>query len=201
LGRVFQERFCANHSQIVFATDEITRGIILDQHNLSTKQSLIQDMLIVQRLRMVEAPPCEVYRVVTGLGCQRGWLAFNWAWQLRGAIDGLIGGIGMRCGRRHPDELIVGDTVDFWRVEALEPNHLLRLYAEMILPGQGWLQFEIERQDDNTCKLIQNAFFIPNGLCGHLYWFALLPIHSVIFSKLIRKIAELAERHHRLASH
>jgi hypothetical protein len=199
LGHVSPERFCENNSQIAFATYEIKRVIFLDQQNLSRKQGLMKDVFVVQRQRVVQAPPLEVYRVITGLGCQRGWLAFNWAWQLRGTIDGSIGGIGMRCGRRHPDELLVGDTVDFWRVEALEPNHLLRLYAEVILPGQGWLQFEIKKEDDNMCSLIQKASFIPDGLFGHLYWLVLLPIHSVIFSTLIRKIAELAEYNHKVS--
>jgi hypothetical protein len=177
-------------------------GMILTGMKVSTpiRHKLMKDAYVVQRRRAVVAPPCEVYRVVTGLGCKRGWLAFNWAWQLRGAIDGLIGGIGMRRGRRHPDELLVGDTVDFWRVESLEPNRLLRLYAEMILPGQGWLQFEIEKQDDNECCLAQTAFFIPSGLFGRFYWLVLLPIHSIIFSTLIRKTAKLAEHNHKVRS-
>ena len=84
----------------------------------------MRDTFIVERQRMVKAPPCEVYRIVTGLGGKCGWLAFNWAWRLRGAIDGWIGGVGMRRGRRHPDELLIGDTIDFWRVESLDPNRL-----------------------------------------------------------------------------
>jgi uncharacterized protein YndB with AHSA1/START domain len=160
----------------------------------------MKETFVTQQRRVVDAPPIEVFRVVTGLGGKRGWLAFNWAWQLRGMIDTLVGGVGLRRGRRHPDDLRVGDEVDFWRVDTLEPNRLLRLYAEMVAPGQGWLQFEIEPQGNNRCRLTQTAYFTPNGLSGYLYWYVLLPIHRVIFSTLIHRAAERAENNHKSAT-
>ncbi len=160
----------------------------------------MKGMFVTQRRRVVNAPPVEVYRVVTGLGGKRGWLAFNWAWRLRGTIDSLIGGVGLRRGRRDPDDLRVGDTVDYWRVETLEPNRLLRLRLEMNSPGQGWLQFEIQPLGDNKSRLIQTAFFTPHGLLGCLYWLILAPIHGVIFSDLIRKTAKCAEHNHKASS-
>lgn len=153
-----------------------------------------------QRQQVIEALPHEVFRVFSGLGGQRGWLAFDWVWQLRAGIDGLIGGIGMRRGRPRPAQMTVGDAVDFWRVEALESNRLLRLYAEMILPGEGWLQFEVEDLQDGRCRLIQTASFIPTSFFGHCYWLALAPVHFVLYSTLIFRIAEIAERNHRTVS-
>jgi hypothetical protein len=108
-------------------------------------------------------------------------------------IDRLVGGVGFRRGRRHPDELRVGDALDFWRVEALEPVRLMRLRAEMKVPGLAWLQFEIVPQSRHRNLLIQTAFFEPRGLPGLMYWYVLYPIHGWMFSKLIAKIVERAE--------
>ena len=160
----------------------------------------MKSMFVAQRLRVVNAPPAEVYRVVTGLGGKRGWLAFNWAWRLRGTLDSFIGGVGLRRGRRDPDDLRVGDAVDYWCVETLEPNRLLRLRSEMNSPGQGWLQFEIEPLGDNKSRLVQTAFFAPKGLLGRIYWLMLAPIHALIFSNLIRKTVERAEHNHKVSS-
>lgn len=167
---------------------------------MSGNEGLMKGMFVAQRQRVVNAPPVEVYRVVTGLGGKRGWLALNWVWRLRGAIDRLIGGVGLRRGRRDPDDLRVGDTVDCWCVETLEPNRLLRLRAEMNSPGQGWLQFEIEPLGDSKCRLVQTAFFAPKGLLGHVYWLVLAPVHALIFSNLIRKTVKHAEHNHRVSS-
>ena len=114
----------------------------------------------------------------------------NWAWRLRGLLDTLSGGVGMRSGRRDPMGLRPGDTVDFWRVEAVRKNQLLRLRAEMKVPGKAWLQFETYPLDDKHSTLIQTAFFAPKGLFGFLYWYILYPAHSLIFSGLIRRIAD-----------
>ncbi len=156
---------------------------------LTTQEGLI----IERRQQQVAAPSVTVYRVFTGLGGRRGWLYANWTWRLRGMLDWLVGGVGMRRGRRHPDDLRVGDTVDFWRVEMLEPNHLLRLRAEMRLPGQAWLQFEADSEADGTTRLRQQAFFAPKGLWGLLYWYLLYPVHGKIFSGLIREVGRQAE--------
>lgn len=148
-----------------------------------------EGMIVERRQRNVAAPPEEVYRTFSGLGGNRGWLYANWTWVLRGEMDHLVGGVGYRRGRRHPDEVNVGEALDFWRVEAAEPNRLLRLRAEMRVPGRAWLQFEAYPQSGDTTRLIQTAYFVPRGLSGLLYWYLLYPIHSLIFSGLIREIA------------
>jgi uncharacterized protein YbjT (DUF2867 family) len=153
-----------------------------------------EGMIIERRQRAVAATPQAVFRTFTGLGGARGWLYMNWAWRVRGLIDRLIGGVGLRRGRRHPDDLRVGDALDFWRVEALEPGRLLRLRAEMKVPGNAWLQFSVAPGPNGTAVLTQTAFFAPKGLMGWLYWYALYPIHGLIFSGLIARLAALAER-------
>jgi uncharacterized protein YbjT (DUF2867 family) len=153
-----------------------------------------QGMLIERRQKIVSAPPETVYRVFAGFGGRRGWPPYNWLWYVRGAIDRLIGGVGMRRGRRHPDELREGEALDFWRVEEVKSPHLLRLRAEMKLPGHGWLQFEARRRDDGHTDLIQTAFFASKGLWGVIYWYGIYPLHGLIFSKMIKTIAERAEK-------
>ena len=148
-------------------------------------------MIIEQRQQMVETTPGNVFKTFAGLGGDRGWLYFDWAWRLRGVLDRLIGGVGLRRGRRDPDEVRVGDALDFWRVEAVETDHLLRLRAEMKVPGRAWLQFEAKPQNGKT-RLIQTAFFAPKGLFGLLYWYVLYPIHGLIFSGMIQKLAQRA---------
>jgi hypothetical protein len=148
-------------------------------------------MIIEQRQQMVDATPGNVFQTFTSLGGERGWLYFDWAWRLRGVMDRLIGGVGLRRGRRDPDDVRVGDALDFWRVEAVEPDRLLRLRAEMKVPGRAWLQFEAKPHNGNT-RLIQTAFFAPKGLFGLLYWYVLYPIHSLIFSGMIRELAHQA---------
>ena len=151
--------------------------------------------LIIERRHLrVSATPGQVYSVFTGIGARRGWYFANWAWSIRGMIDRLLGGAGLRRGRRHPDELRVGDALDFWRVEALEPDHLLRLKAEMKLPGSAWLQFKAREAEDGTTWLEQTASFDPRGVGGLLYWYGLYPVHSWIFRGLIRAVAKRAER-------
>ena len=108
-------------------------------------------------------------------------------------VDRLLGGAGLRRGRRHPDELRVGDALDFWRVEALEPDRLVRLRAEMKLPGRAWLQFRVWETEEGTTRLEQTAAFLPKGLGGLLYWYGLYPVHARIFDGLAREIARRAE--------
>jgi uncharacterized protein YbjT (DUF2867 family) len=152
-----------------------------------------EGMILEQRQRTVKATSNAVFRAFTSLGGSSGWLYFNWAWHVRGLMDRLVGGVGMRRGRRHPTDVRAGDALDFWRVEAVEVDKLLRLRAEMKVPGRAWLQFKVEPQEDGSSQLIQTAFFAPKGLFGLLYWYALYPIHSLIFSGMIRKLAERAE--------
>ena len=150
-------------------------------------------MIVERRSRTVAAPAIDVYRVFTGIGGDRGWYFANWTWKLRGAMDRLLGGAGLRRGRRHPDELRIGDGLDFWRVEDLVPERLLRLRAEIKLPGRAWLQYEVRENPDGSSQLEQTAAFIPRGLFGLAYWYALYPFHSWIFSGLIRAVARRAE--------
>lgn len=149
-----------------------------------------QGMIIERRRMMVDSPPSAVYRSFAGLGGTRGWLFMDWAWQIRGTLDRLLGGVGMRRGRRDPDDLRIGDTLDFWRVEQVEPGRLIRLRAEMKVPGLAWLQLEARPADNGQTELLQTAFFEPKGLFGFLYWYVLYPVHAVMFSGMIRKIAE-----------
>jgi uncharacterized protein YbjT (DUF2867 family) len=152
-----------------------------------------QGLIIERRERKVSAPPETVFKTFCSLGGENGWLSLNSAWQLRGSFDRLIGGVGFRRGRRNPFDLRIGDAVDFWRVEAVEPAKLLRLRAEMKVPGRAWLQFEAEPKPGETTKLIQTAYFAPKGLPGLLYWYALYPIHAFIFAGMVRKLGEKAE--------
>jgi hypothetical protein len=141
------------------------------------------------------ATPEALYREVCALGGDRGWLVGTWLWALRGGMDRLVGGVGMRRGRRHPTELRVGDVVDFWRVEALEPARLLRLRAEMRLPGDAWLEWSITPGlDPDVTVFTQRALFHPRGLFGRAYWYAVAPFHRFIFGPLAVRIAERAVR-------
>ena len=154
------------------------------------KLSSEEGLLIERRQRIVAASAAQVFRVFTRVGGARGWLYMNTAWKLRGFADRLIGGVGLRRGRRDPDRLRVGDALDFWRVEAVEDGKLLRLRAEMKVPGMAWLQFRATPQPDGRTLLEQTAFFAPKGLAGIVYWYCLYPIHSLIFSGLIDRIGE-----------
>jgi uncharacterized protein YbjT (DUF2867 family) len=154
---------------------------------------------VIREVRSVaaEASPTAVYDLLTSLGGDRGWLAWNGAWRLRGFLDRLAGGPGLRRGRRHPSQLLVGEAVDFWRVERLErpgSDHraLVRFRAEMRVPGAAWLQWELEPQGDGT-RIVQSALFAPTGAAGLAYWYLLYPIHSVIFSAMIRAVRRESE--------
>lgn len=160
---------------------------------LKTKEGLN----IERRIRTVNAPTQQVFETFASLGGEKGWPAFQWAWKLRGIMDRLVGGVGFRRGRRHPAELRVGDALDFWRVEAIKPGELLRLRAEMKVPGRAWLEFQAKKEDKTTTKLVQTAYFAPKGLFGLLYWYGLYPFHSLIFSRMIEKLAQQAENNKR----
>jgi uncharacterized protein YbjT (DUF2867 family) len=146
-----------------------------------------------RRTKLVRADAGRVYGVFAGLGGKRGWVHANFLWRLRGALDRLVGGVGMRRGRRHPDELRPGDALDFWRVEAVEPGRSLRLRAEMKVPGRAWLVFEVLPDGPDRSRLVQTAVFEPRGLMGVLYWHALYPLHQIVFSGLVEAIRHRAE--------
>jgi uncharacterized protein YbjT (DUF2867 family)/uncharacterized protein YndB with AHSA1/START domain len=152
-----------------------------------------EGMYFERRTVDTAAPPEAVFAVFTGLGGRRGWLVADVLWRIRGAMDRLVGGVGLRRGRRDPDHVRVGDAVDFWRVEAVEPGRLLRLRAEMKVPGRAWLEFEAKPRDGGGTELVQTAFFSPRGLTGILYWYSLYPVHGAMFSRMVRRIAARAE--------
>jgi uncharacterized protein YbjT (DUF2867 family) len=143
----------------------------------------------------VSAPPETVFREVSGIGGDHGYPAANFLWRLRGIMDRLVGGPGLRRGRRHPDRLAYGDAVDFWRVTALEPGRRLELRAEMKLSGVATLTFEVSPGDGGkgTTRLEQIARFKPRGLAGIAYWYAVLPLHGIVFRRMLRGLAEAAE--------
>ncbi len=147
------------------------------------KLTVVEGMLIERRSLSLSLPPAPVFRAFTGLGGERGWLYLNWSWEIRGWFDKLIGGVGLRRGRRHPDDIRVGEALDFWRVEAVEPDRLLRLRAEMKVPGRAWLEFQSLRQPDGGTLLTQTAYFAPRGVAGFLYWYAALPDPRLHFQR------------------
>jgi uncharacterized protein YbjT (DUF2867 family) len=152
-----------------------------------------QGMYVEHREIVVDAPPEQVYRVFAGLGGDRGWLYADGLWELRGLADRLVGGPGLRRGRRDSDELRAGDAVDFFRVEEIQPDRLIRLRAEMVVPGEAWLQFEAIPLPDGRSRLVQTIFMAPKGLLGVFYWYGLYPFHGLIFAKLVKRIADRAE--------
>ncbi len=143
------------------------------------------------RAAWVRCAPDVAFRPIARIGGETGWYYGNWLWRLRGLLDLSVGGPGLRRGRRQPASIAVGDALDFWRVEAIEPGHLLRLAAEMRVPGRAWLQFEVTPQNGGSL-IRQTALFDPVGLFGLFYWYALWGIHQVVFAGMLRNIARAA---------
>jgi hypothetical protein len=144
--------------------------------------------------RSAEVPvePARAFAPIRRIGGRQGWYAFDGLWQLRGFLDLLVGGVGVRRGRVHPERLHVGEALDFWRVEAYEPDRLLRLRAEMKLPGRAWLEFEVRPHPDGGASIRQTALFDPAGLLGLLYWYAVQPFHHLVFPGMLREIVRRA---------
>lgn len=134
-----------------------------------------------------------LFSAFTRVGGETGYYVHDWAWRLRGFLDSLVGGVGLRRGRRHPTQVALHETIDFWRVADVRNDELLQLAAEMKLPGDAWLEWRIEG-DDGSSTLHQTAYFRPRGLFGRLYWYAMLPFHHFIFEAMARRIAEHAEQ-------
>ncbi len=149
--------------------------------------------LVDQRRVHVRVDADRAFDPIAKIGGARGWYFGTWLWGIRGAADLLVGGVGLRRGRRDPDAPAVGDTLDFWRVEAYEPGRRLRLAAEMKVPGRAWLEFQVEPAAGGAF-VHQTAVFEPVGLSGLVYWYALLPVHAVMFGGMLRAIAQRAER-------
>lgn len=136
-----------------------------------------------------------LFKTISGVGGERGWYVANVLWTLRGSLDKIIGGVGMRRGRRHPDDLRVGDALDFFRVEAYETPSLLRLRAEMKVPGDAWLEWRVVVADDGQIRIRQLARFHPRGIAGRGYWLILLPIHKIMWKALAQRLVAAAEGH------
>ncbi len=153
-----------------------------------------QDGLILEhRQRLTAATPMDVFHVFTSLGGEKGWFYMDWLWRFRAWLDRLAGGVGMKRGRRHPQDVRPGDVVDFWRVEKVEAGRLLRLRAEMRMFGLGWLEFMAVPLGVGKTRLLLTAYYLPKGFLGILYWIFLKPIHATIFSGLIRAVCRRAE--------
>jgi len=149
--------------------------------------------LLDSRTVRVAATPATAFRAIERIGGATGWYAWNSLWQLRGYFDLLVGGVGMRRGRVSPTTLRIGDPVDFWRVETIEPDHRLRLVAEMKLPGRAWLEFEVTA-DGSSSIIRQTAIFDPVGLPGRAYWYSVFALHELVFGGMLRGIARAALR-------
>jgi hypothetical protein len=149
--------------------------------------------IVDSRTATVNVPPEIAFAPIQRIGGKTGWYYGNWLWRLRGILDLLVGGAGLRRGRRDALNLRVGDVVDFWRVEAFEPNRLLRLQAEMKLPGRAWLEFEVSGKD-GASVIRQTAIFDPVGLLGLVYWYSLYPVHRVVFSGMSKGISRAVRK-------
>lgn len=158
-------------------------------YRFEDSEGMVQEV----RTRSVAAEPEAVYRAFASLGGRRGWRVWRPLWALRGFLDQLVGGPGLRRGRRHPVDLEPGEAVDFWRVEEARAPELLRLRAEMKVPGRAWLQWEAVPDGPGRTRMVQTAFFAPSGLLGVLYWYSLYPVHRYIFSDLVDAVAADAE--------
>ncbi len=182
LGRVLSDRVETSWSDALVNT----------AGDVAPYRFTIEEGLMLERRRMLlDLPPETVFQAYTGIGGERGWLYMDWAWALRGWMDKAIGGVGIRRGRRHPDDIRAGESLDFWRVEAVEKDRMLRLRAEMKVPGKAWLQFESTPQDGKTL-LTETAYYEPRGFWGFVYWYAMWPFHAFLFDGLIRRLAARA---------
>ena len=160
-----------------------------------------------RRRTRVNAAPEHLWAIIEGIGGEHGWYSFPLAWRIRGLLDRFAGGVGLRRGRRDPDTVFVGESIDFWRVEERDPGELLRLRAEMRLPGLAWLELGVEAANSSDgsagsaeSTYVQRALFHPRGLFGHLYWWAVAPFHGIVFGGMARNIAAAAERRARNTS-
>jgi uncharacterized protein YbjT (DUF2867 family) len=156
--------------------------------------SAVRGRMVSSRVQYVSASPRDVFAPIQRIGGPTGWYGMDWFWHLRGLLDRLRGGEGMRRGRRDPDHLHVGDTIDFWRVERLESGRRLLLAAEMKIPGRLWLQFDVE-DNGRTTAIRQTTVFDPAGYIGLAYWYVLYPIHHTIFGAMLRGLRRVSQQH------
>ena len=158
-----------------------------------TDTGTVPGRLLDARSIDVAVAPSAAFAPIRRIGGNNGYYAYQFLWKLRGYLDRWIGGVGMRRGRRDPETLQEGDTVDFWRVERFEPDRLLRLRAEMKVPGKAWLEFAVEPTATGT-TIRQTAIYDPGGVLGVLYWYSLHPIHGLVFGGMLQGIANRATR-------
>ncbi|MBM7471991.1 SDR family oxidoreductase [Subtercola frigoramans] len=144
------------------------------------------------KVRETDAKPGDLWRVIEGIGGDNGWYSFPLAWTIRGWMDSVVGGVGLRRGRRNPDHLHTGDALDFWRVEEIKRGRFLRLRAEMKVPGRAWLEMTSTPAEGGGSVYTQRAVFFPTGLAGRLYWYSILPFHGIIFNGMAHRITETA---------
>ena len=149
--------------------------------------------ILVERREIVTSATEEaLMKTICSVGGDNGWFAFNWLWAIRGFVDKLLGGVGLRRGRRHPTDLRVGDTVDFFKVTSITENRL-QLLAEMRVPGHAWLEWNVKKMENGDSLVTQQALFVPKGVLGRAYWYVLLLPHIVIFSRMLNNLVEKAE--------
>jgi hypothetical protein len=146
-----------------------------------------------RRESTTEATAASLWQAMESIGGSNGWYGADWLWYLRGLLDRMVGGVGLRRGRRDPLTLRVGDSLDFWRVEELHRGERLKLYAEMVLPGKAWLEFSVIDNGSNR-TVVQEASFSPRGLGGQLYWYFVLPFHVFVFPTMMRNLIRKANR-------
>jgi uncharacterized protein YbjT (DUF2867 family) len=171
-------------------SDALTAATIAPRHWGGAR---FGNRLVDSRSARIAASPAKVFAVVERIGGAAGWHYANWLWTLRGGVDLLLGGVGMRRGRRDPERLRAGDTLDCWRVESIQPGERLRLAAEMKVPGRAWLEFEVQ-PDGDQARLRQTATFDPLGLWGLAYWYGVWPLHQLVFAGMLRGIVRAAEK-------
>ncbi len=168
-------------------TDPISSATILK----TWSGDLFGNRLVDSKVIELNLPEKDAFAPIRTIGGDNGWYSYDFLWQIRGYLDTLVGGVGMRRARRDPESLKVGDVIDFWRVESYIPDKLLRLQAEMKMPGRAWLQFEVEERDGRSA-VRQTAIFDPIGVSGLLYWYGLYPVHHLIFNGMLKQIGEKA---------
>jgi len=148
---------------------------------------------IDKRVVEVDAPADRLFSIISSIGGDNGWYYADWLWKIRGFIDKQFGGVGLRRGRRHPDDLRTGEALDFWRVEKYIPREMLLLRAEMKVWGRAWLEFAVESLGENKSRLIQTARYYPRGLFGLIYWYTVYPLHAMVFKGMAQEIGRRAE--------
>ena len=149
-------------------------------------------ILVDRRESITQESEESLMKTICSVGGDNGWFAFNWLWAIRGFVDKLLGGVGLRRGRRHPTDLRVGDTVDFFKVTSINESRL-QLLAEMKVPGHAWLEWNVQRLDNGDSLVTQQALFVPKGVLGRAYWYALLPAHVIIFSRMLNNLVQKTE--------